>query len=69
MTIVENRENTGRTIWGVLGHEAHVELVDGRYIVAARRRTARRRTVQVFGTFEQATEYLTNWTASEQKGR
>ena len=68
MTIVQNRENTGRTIWGVLGHEAHVELVDGRYIVATRRRTSTRRTTKVFNTISDATNYLTDWTATEQMG-
>lgn len=68
MTIVENRNNKGRTLWGVLGHEAHIEQVDGRYIVVTRRATAARRTTKVFASFDDATTYLTGWTASEQKG-
>lgn len=68
MTIIENHTNPGRTIWGVLGHEAHIEIVDGRYIVAARRRTSTRRTTKVFDTMTAATNYLTGWTASEQMG-
>lgn len=67
MTITKNDRNPGRTIWGVIGHEAHIELADGRYIVATRRRTSTRRTTKVFDTFEQATTYLTAWTTDEER--
>lgn len=66
--LVKNDRNPGRTLWGVLGHEANVEQVDGRFIVVTRRRNAYRRSVKAFGTFEEATTYLTGWVASEQKG-
>ena len=69
MQIIKNHENTGRTIWGVLGHDAHIEQVEDRYIVATRRSTSLRRMTKVFATFDAVTDYLTGWTATEQKGR
>jgi hypothetical protein len=69
MTIIQNHENAGRTIHGVLGHDAHIEQVEDRFIVATRRSNSLRRMTKVFATFESATDYLTGWVASEQKGR
>lgn len=68
MEIVENRENEGRTIWGVLGHEAHVELVEGGYLVVTRRSTSVRRAFSMFTTYDDAVEHLAAWTATETKG-
>lgn len=68
MQIQRNYRNAGRTIWGVLGHEAHVEQVDGRFQVCTRRANSLRRTVNVFTTYEDAVAHLATWTATETKG-
>jgi hypothetical protein len=67
MKIVENHANEGRTISGVLGHEAHIEQVEDRYIVATRRSNSLRRMTKVFANHADAIAHLTNWVATETK--